>query len=354
MTLDGTVSASSLRPLGAQPTLVQASAGQATSITLMGSPADANSTDALTFTITGQPTHGTISGLDATTGALTYTPDGDYTGPDAITYTVTDPTTGLTSLASTVQVNVAFGTTNAVRFIADDGTTSTTTPGVLIVTPVPRTDGGTNTIIASLVNGVVQVSVNGVVDQLQPAATDVDRLVIYGSKASDTIVVDPTLSAIATIDGGHGGTNVLRAGSGQTREHGWFGTNKLVQGSSDNYQLGRQGIGNKFVKGTGSSNVIFLGVPGHFTRHLNKNRQLPTPTTGTYYKFGSNGKSLVETTNPYNALNKAQRKAFNALQAARKKAVAASGTGTGGTSTGGSTTGDQGTNGASGTTGAAE
>ena len=353
VTLSGTATAASLRPLGSAPTLVTASAGQATPITLIGSPAATGSTDALTYTVTGQPSHGTISGLDAATGALTYTPQGDYTGPDALTYTVTDPTTGQTSLPSTVQINVAFGNTNAVRFIADNGTNSTTTPGVLVVTPVPRTDGGTNTITASMVNGAVRVSVNGATDLIQPPATDVDRLVVYGSKANDTIVIDPTLSAIATLDGGHGGTNVLRAGSGQTREHGWFGTNKLVQGSSDNYQLGRQGIGNKFVKGTGSSNVIFLGVPGHFTGHLNRNRQLPTPTTGNFYKFGSNGKTLVEAPNPYNAINKAQRKTFRAQQAAgRKGAAATTGGATGGTSTGGTTTGDQGTNGTTGTAGA--
>ena len=57
-----------------------------------------------------------------------------------------------------------------------------------------------STITAAVVNGVVQVTVNGVVDQIQPTTANVDRVVIYGSKANDNITIDPTLAAIATID----------------------------------------------------------------------------------------------------------------------------------------------------------
>ena len=295
------------RPLTQQQT-VTANLDSATTIRLAGSNQNSTTTP-VTFAITTQPTHGTITGFDASTGTVSYTPTPGYLGPDAIAYTATDPTSGLSSFSTAVNINVTNANTGAVRFIPNS---STDTVGTLVVTPLPRTDGGTNTINVAAVNGTVQVTINGVLDQIQQATDNVDRIVVYGSKANDNITIDPSLSTIATLDGGHGGTNVLRAGSGQTREHGWFGKNTLIQGSSDNYQLGRSGIGVKFVKGTGSSNVIFLGQPGYFKRHLNHNRQLPTPTTGRFYKFAGNGKTLVETKNPYRALDSGKTRSENA------------------------------------------
>ncbi len=311
VTVAASTSAVAQRPLSQQAT-VTASPIAPTPIQLSGTNPNATTTLPLTYAITTQPTHGTISGFNAATGALNYVATAGYIGPDALAYTVTDPNSRLSSFATTVKVNVINANTGAVRFFANDGSTSTTVPGVLVVTPVPRTDGGTNTVNAAVVNGNVNVTVNGVVDVLQPAVGNVDRIVIYGSKANDTITIDPSLSAIATIDGGHGGINVLTAGSGQTREHGWFGKNTLKQGSSDNYQLGRSGIGDKFVKGTGNTNVIFLGQPGGFARHLNHNRQLPTQTHGRFYKFAANGKTLVVAPNPYNALKARKTSTANA------------------------------------------
>lgn len=295
------------RPLTAQQD-VTADTGATTPIRLAGTNQNATTAQPIVYAIATQPTHGTVT-LDPATGLARYTPTAGYLGPDAFYYTVTDPNSGLTSFATSVDLTVANATTGAVRFIPNS---PTATDGTLVITPVPRTDGGTNTITASAVNGTVQVTINGVLDANQPSIADVSRIVIYGSKANDRITVDPSLEAIATLDGGHGGKNVLRAGSGQTREHGWFGKNTLVQGSSDNYQLGRQGIGVKFVKGTGSTNVIFLGKPGYFRRHLNHNRQLPTPTTGRFYKFAANGRTLIETSNPYRALDSGTTRTENA------------------------------------------
>lgn len=306
------------RPLAARD-LIDSIPGGTTPIQLTGTNVNATTTLPVTYALATQPTHGTITNFDATTGALDYTPTAGYAGPDAFTYTVTDPNSGLSSFATPIKINVANADTGAVRFIANDGSVGDTTPGTLVVTPNPRTDGGTNTIAASVVNGQVQVSVNGVVDAIEPTTASVDRIVIYGSKANDNITIDPTLTTIATIDGGHGGKNVLKAGAGETREHGWFGPNTLVQGSSSNFQLGRRGH-DKFVKGTGTSDVIFQGEPGFFRYHLNRHRQLPTPTTGTYYKFAQNGKTIVPTTNPYATLNKAERAARTAELKARRAA----------------------------------
>jgi hypothetical protein len=92
------------RPV-ANPQAVTTGQGQAITITLTGS---APAGDALTFAITANPSHGGLSGLNATTGQVTYTPTGTYTGPDSFSFTVTDTTTGLTGTAA-VSLTVSAG-----------------------------------------------------------------------------------------------------------------------------------------------------------------------------------------------------------------------------------------------------
>lgn len=53
--------------------------------------------DKLTYTVTTSPTHGTVV-INPQTGAYTYTPATDYTGPDKFTVTVTDGYGGTTSI----------------------------------------------------------------------------------------------------------------------------------------------------------------------------------------------------------------------------------------------------------------
>src|SRR5687768_13075531 len=40
----------------------------------------------LTYVIATPPAHGTLGGLNPATGAVTYTPDANYIGPDSFTY----------------------------------------------------------------------------------------------------------------------------------------------------------------------------------------------------------------------------------------------------------------------------
>ena len=89
--------------------------------------------------------------------------------------------------------------------------------------------------------GNVQVTINGVLDALQPTVANTDQVIVYGSKANDKITVDPGLTIPVTLNGGTGGTNVLKAGGGPTTELGWYGQNRLVQGSSQNFQFGQNG-----------------------------------------------------------------------------------------------------------------
>ena len=61
----------------------------AKTITLTAQDADK---DALTYAIVKQPEHGKVSGLNASTGKLTYTPNKDYNGADSFTFKVNDGT----------------------------------------------------------------------------------------------------------------------------------------------------------------------------------------------------------------------------------------------------------------------
>lgn len=71
------------------------------SVTLTGSDIE---TSELTFSVTGGPSHGALSG---TLPNLTYTPLDSYTGSDSFTYTASDGQA--TSLPATVTININFG-----------------------------------------------------------------------------------------------------------------------------------------------------------------------------------------------------------------------------------------------------
>ena len=76
----------------------------AKAVTLTGS--DPNSpAQTLTYTVTAQPIHGTLSG---TAPNLTYTPTAGYNGADSFQFTTTN-TSGLTSTAATVSITVTAG-----------------------------------------------------------------------------------------------------------------------------------------------------------------------------------------------------------------------------------------------------
>ena len=291
----------------AQPPLapqqaVSASTIGTTLIQLSGTNVNTNTTLPLTYQVTTQPTHGTISDFDPATGRLNYTPTAGYIGPDAIAYTVTDPNSNLTSFAAPVNITVSLASTGAVRFFPSDTSTpnATNVPGVLVVTPLPRTDGGTNFINVGQANGNVTVTVNGILDTLQPTIANTNQITIYGSTGNDRLTIDPSLTIPVTLNGGTGGRNVLVAGGGQTAELGWYGKNRLFQGSSRNFQFGQNGHVT-FLKGSGTSDVIFSGTPTRFRGH-SRHRVLPINTSGTFFTFNAAGK-LVKTSSPYARAN---------------------------------------------------
>ncbi len=268
-----------------------AQANQPTTVQLQGNNANPQSGQTLTYTLLSQPQHGTISNFNAATGTFTYTPNPNYLGTDSLNFSVTDvgaPTPNLSSTPATETITVNGANTGAVRMI---GT-------VLVVTPVPKAPGDKtkNVISVDQVNGNLQVTVNGQVDATAPAASGVDRIVVYGSKNGDNISVSSAVTIPTTLDGGHGhGENVLQAGGGTTREHGWFGTNTLQGGVNHDVLIGRQGRV-KFIKSAGND-LLYAGTANFGTRRhslIFPAKQFdahPNPPSGTYYRFV--GKKLV-------------------------------------------------------------
>ena len=203
----------------------------------------------------------------------------DTTGATAgqtatITVTATDPTDHTTATRS-FTVTTA-GNTGAVHLIDND---------VLVVTPPPRTDHGTDNIEVSQQNPTgtgtqsIVATVNGVPDVIQPPANSLSQIVVFGGKANTDIQVDPNVSPTIpiTLDGGHGGDNVIQAGSGPTREHGWFGHTLLIGGTGSNELIGRKG----FVrfKPTTTTNLIYAGVIKPRFKHRT------VAPSGTYYRY---------------------------------------------------------------------
>jgi cyclophilin family peptidyl-prolyl cis-trans isomerase len=269
----------------ANPVTTTAASTVPTTITLSGQSGypSTSTPSTLSYSLVSQPSHGTISNFNATTGTLTYTPNPTFQGTDTFQYQVsatgpqTTPAT-TTSNPATVSITVTPAppvNTGAVRVVGP----------VLIVTPVPRRGHVQNTIDVIQVPGptsssspVLEVIVNGQVDVNQPSTSNIDGIIVFGSKANDRITIDPSVTVFSTIDGGHGGHNVLRGGSTETREHGWFGFNTLIGGTGPNQLIGR--AGHVRFKPSSATTLIFAGVPRRRTALLN-----PTPPGGTFYVF---------------------------------------------------------------------
>ncbi len=202
----------------ANPSTAATTESQPTTVTLNGAsgyPSTTN-TGTLSYALTSQPADGTVSNFNPSTGTFTYTPRAGFSGTDTFNYNVTatgpqsTPAT-TTSNPGTVTINVAPiqpVNTGAVRVV---GT-------VLIVTPLPKVGKHVRNTVdvvqvpttSTSTVPVIEVFVNGQLDQTEPAVSSIDSIIVFGSKARDTITIDPSVTLPSTIDGGHGGHNRLK------------------------------------------------------------------------------------------------------------------------------------------------
>jgi hypothetical protein len=308
----------------------------ATSIQLKVTDNNTNANPALTktYALVSQPAHGTLSNFNATAGTVTYTPKPGYFGTDAFSYQGVLNGTGVTNLKGNVApvlINItpqAPANTGAVRVI---GT-------VLVVSPPPTMPHGPSGQILitetsnpqSPANQKLNVTINGVTDTTQPLATSINRIVVYGGKSGDTIKVDPTVDSTihVSLNGGQGGQNSIQAGSGPTREHGWFGHNLMAAGAGTDQLVGKAGRVRFFA--TKSTNEIFAGAPHpgytNFHKYKNKSRVTLTPPGGTFYKLV--GDKLVPVPTPTAAQGKLlQRTANSAANGTKTPTITGANTG---------------------------
>ena len=254
-----------------------------TTVTLEGKSGypDAQTPGTLTYQLLSQPAHGTVTNFNSSAGTFTYTPDTGYGGLDSLTYQVT-ATGPQTSPATTVSNPgaVTFGVnpvnTGAVSQIGN----------ALVVTPVPRTDRGTNTIVVDQVRDSTSatgfelvVSVNGAVDDSTFSTSDINRIIVFGGKnAKNQLILSPTVTVPATMSTGQGFRNRLTGGAGATQENGWFGNSTLIAGTGKNQLVGL--AGHVRFKPSKATTEIFAGTPQRRTNQLNA-----VPPTGTFYKY---------------------------------------------------------------------
>ncbi len=259
------------------------------------------------YQIVSQPKHGTLSDFNASTGTVTYTPDPGYFGTDVFTYegllngSYTDAagtTQTLTNFAGNVApvlINIAPQApvnTGDVRVIGS----------VLVVAPPPAAKGApANQVLISepvttgnAANQNLVVTINGVVDSNQPLASTIDRIVVYGTKASNSVTVDPSVdpSINVTLEGGHGksSSSVLQAGAGSTLELGFYGQNQLHGGTGANQLIGAAGHVRFYATKTTTTVFASKPNPGYSDYKSYKDRQNVTLNKpgGTFYKLVNN------------------------------------------------------------------
>jgi cyclophilin family peptidyl-prolyl cis-trans isomerase len=238
----------------------------------------------ISFTLVSQPAHGVISNFNPSTGDFNYTPAPGFTGADTFQFTATaaGPNNGTnntlgaapaTSKPATETILIGTGMIQVV------GT-------VLLVTPPPRTDHGTNHIEVAQIpsstaagGAIIQVMINGHVDATQPEAGNLSQIVIFGGRhVRNDVFVAPSVTVNTTITSGHAKGSFLTGGGGNTTEQAWFGHATLVGGPGSNYLIGRAGQV-RFRPST-ATRLIFAGVPHRRTSELH-----PVPPSGTFYKF---------------------------------------------------------------------
>jgi cyclophilin family peptidyl-prolyl cis-trans isomerase len=261
-----------------------AATGSPSTIQLRGDTANPASSQTLTYTITSPPQNGTISGFNASTGLLTYTPKPGFLGTDTLQFRVRDvgaPTPNLDSTVATQTITVGGGATGAVRLIGN----------VLVVTPPPRSDSVPNTITVDQVGLDVRVTVNGALDSIQPSFQDLDRIVVYGTKASDTITVTNAVLVPTTLSGGSGGDNTIQAGGAPSLIHGWSGRTSATGGPRSDYIVGR--LGALRARQSGGDDIVYGGTPRRGSS-LTRPGQRPG---GQFFKFNAQGRLVPVSVN---------------------------------------------------------
>jgi hypothetical protein len=123
------------------------------SSSLLANDTDANG-DALSITSVGGASHGTVS-LNASTGAIVFTPTAGYTGAAGFTYTVSDGKGGTDTATVDVSVTNPTSSPGAITTIQLNGTSGALTPGEMVSFGQAFAPGDLpgGTVLTAMVNG---------------------------------------------------------------------------------------------------------------------------------------------------------------------------------------------------------
>ena len=198
----------------------------------------------LTYALLTQPSHGTVSNFNASTGTFTYTPDAGLSRSRQPQV----PGNGDRARDHARDHGEQPGSRNDRCGGGQSRATSRIIGTALVVQPPPKYHGKNKIHVAQVPDAsadggaVIQVNINGVLDSTQPGINDINRIIVFGGRtARNQIVVDPSVQVATTIDSGHGTVAFLTGGGGPTREHGWFGHTTLIGGPGANQLIGLAG-----------------------------------------------------------------------------------------------------------------
>ena len=220
--------------------------------------------DATKVAIVAAASHGTTS-VNPTTGAITYRPASNYTGPDSFTYKVKD-NSGTDSNVATVSITVNAPVTDVTQAECEvstlnvAGALGTATrkddadhPGsaVIIVTGTSRHDviiieprPGSSSQVRVMINGRVAGTFNN---------SSFSRFVAFGLAGHDTIIVAWNLEQDAKLFG-DSGNDSLFGGAGKDGLEGGTGNDHLFGGWDNDTLCG--GAGNDFLFGQWNNDVL--------------------------------------------------------------------------------------------------
>jgi cyclophilin family peptidyl-prolyl cis-trans isomerase len=125
--------------------------GSSTTITLQGQAGypDTSQPGTLTYSLVSQPSHGTISDFNASTGTFVYTPQPGYSGSDSIQYKVSDdgpaPPIGVDQSTGQTLYGPATTTTSDVETVTINVTPTPTSPTPTSPSPTPTSPSPTPT-----------------------------------------------------------------------------------------------------------------------------------------------------------------------------------------------------------------
>ncbi|MCT4655882.1 MAG: tandem-95 repeat protein [Cohaesibacter sp.] len=134
--------------------------------------------DSLTYAIVSGPDHGTISGFDANSGQVTYSPNGNFNGSDVIRFSVSDPS----GSRSEADVSITVTPVNDAPSI-DALANQTLNEGDTLTLPVGVTDIDGDPVTLSLIAGPVGASLSG--NEIRYSPTDNEGPVTITVSASD-------------------------------------------------------------------------------------------------------------------------------------------------------------------------